>query len=160
MTSLNLITSAILKSYSHSVIEKLICDIIRDENHEESQVTLTSKDETKLATDNVSVSLANETQPPLQANRSLCFSQVKSEATVEPLISLGTSFEETLTPNFIKTCPLIKDVRSSSLKNATSSNLSRRRGGVSERNELDRYIFKVVLKNYLCEVHLDNMCLL
>ena len=58
------------------------------------------------------------------------------------LISSGNNNDnETMTSNFIKTCPLIKTQSRDDRKT--------RRVGVSERNALDRYIFKVVFNEFV-----------
>ena len=59
----------------------------------------------------------------------------------------------TLTTDFIRSCPLIQ---SDDAKVRTSPNNKQRRMGVSERNEYDRYIFKVVFSYHLVTHVIDN----
>ena len=138
MAALNSITSPVLKQYEHTVIEPLVQDAV-----------------------NMYVS------PEKGKGSVVVLAKAMQDVFDQEVIANGS-----FTPSFINTCPLVQSrkwkyhfkpispcVRDTQVLASTNGRrvgvsepsmpIVKRRAGVSERSELDRYTFKVVFKEYI-----------
>ena len=114
-SALTTVTSAILQRYEYSVLRKLIYDGMKNGTPDSCKED----------------SMAN-TASPISSHAALKNNIISVEG-------VGIVMKaDTLTPDFVKSCPITQDTKQNS-----------RRGGVSERNQLDRYVFKVALEQHL-----------
>ena len=213
MSSLNVVTSSILKHYQESVLEKLIKDAFLEKNPKSLKIfpddalSITMTEEVKLmkdaslhtnpksvkifasdplsirTTDDDPLSIRTTDDDPLSMRITeddpLPIRMTKDDPLSirmtkdDPLsirmtedlklLSLNTSNleqENTLTTDFIKGCPLIQNDELDGSQGQGGSRIKSRRMAVSERNEYDRYIFRVVFSNHVMANRVDETVLL
>ena len=144
MAALDIVFSPILRNFKDDVIDKLIYDALTEGN-------CTSTFQDLIA--NTSWSIF----PGIADLVSTTLLKIHADGMQYKIMSLDgvgiVMSDETLTSGFIKSCPLFHR------RNLDGKHLSRlqtkgRRGGVSERNEFDRYIFRAIFENYVMIEHL------
>ena len=203
MSSLNVVTSSILKHYQESVLEKLIKDAFLEKNPKSLKIfpddalSITMTEEVKLmkdaslhtnpksvkifasdplsirTTDDDPLSIRTTDDDPLSIRiteddplpiRMTKDDPLSIRMTEDlKLLSLNTSNleqENTLTTDFIKGCPLIQNDELDGSQGQGGSRIKSRRMAVSERNEYDRYIFRVVFSNHVMANRVDETVLL
>ena len=131
MCSLNVVSNSILKHYEESVLNNLIKEALLDENPKG----------VKIFADGVLSMTMTEEIKSLSVN------------DTAPL------HKNTLTDEFIRSCPLIQNDETEGTQGQKAPRINKRRMAVSERNEYDRYIFKVVLSKALVESAIDAQLL-
>ena len=132
MCSLNVVSNSILKHYEESVLNNLIKEALLDENPKG----------VKIFADGVLSMTMTEEIKSLSVN------------DTAPL------HKNTLTDEFIRSCPLIQNDETEGTQGKKAPRINKRRMAVSERNEYDRYIFKVVLSKALVESAIEEKLLL
>ena len=131
MCSLNVVSNSILKHYEESVLNNLIKEAILNENPKGVKIFADGVLSMTMI-EEIKLLLVNDSSP---------------------------SNKNTLTDEFIRTCPLIQKDETEGTQGQKAPRINKRGMAVSERNEYDRYIFKVVLSKALVESAIDAQLL-